>query len=121
MKRSPCSFAVFTPTDRMTKKSRGFTFIRYRRQEDADDAIRGMNGRVRSKTCCFLASDGGFCVARILAKCAKLLCDVWPIEVCLCGIHCLCVLAVCLCCCGCSICCVFLSLIRRTLMVLRFW
>lgn len=38
---------VFTPTDKVTQKPRNFTFIRYRRPEDADDAVRGMNGRVR--------------------------------------------------------------------------
>ena len=75
VKNWPPFFAVFTPTDRVTKKSRGFTFIRYRRQEDADDAIRGMNGRVRPTTCFFLAGSGYF-VGRILAKCTRLLCDM---------------------------------------------
>ena len=38
---------MFTPKNKETDKPRGFTFIRYRRVEDAEDAIRGMNGRVR--------------------------------------------------------------------------
>lgn len=38
---------VYTPKDRNTDKPRGFTFICYRRVENAEEAIRGMNGRVR--------------------------------------------------------------------------
>ena len=39
--------SVFTPKNRENDKPRGFSFIRYRRVEDAEDAIRGMSGRVR--------------------------------------------------------------------------
>ena len=39
--------SVFTPKNRENDKPRGFSFLRYRRVEDAEDAIRGMNGRVR--------------------------------------------------------------------------
>ena len=39
---------VFSPPDRVTRKPRGFTFIQFRRPEDAEDAVRGMDGRVSS-------------------------------------------------------------------------
>ena len=47
--QSHCGFAafpVFSPPDKLTKKPRGFTFVQYRRAEDASDAVRGMDGRV---------------------------------------------------------------------------
>ena len=54
---------MFTPKNRETDKPRGFSFIRYRRVEDAEDAIRGMNGRVRKrggiKSCCSFGGEGG--------------------------------------------------------------
>lgn len=37
---------VFSPPDKITKKPRGFTFVQYRRVEDATDAVRAMDGRV---------------------------------------------------------------------------
>ena len=38
--------AVFMPKERDTRKPKGFTFCQYKRKEDAEDAIKGMNGRV---------------------------------------------------------------------------
>lgn len=43
----PHTHTVYTPKDRETDKLRSFTFIKYRRPENAEEAIRGMNGRVR--------------------------------------------------------------------------
>ena len=34
------------PKERDTRKPKGFTFCQYKRKEDAEDAIKGMNGRV---------------------------------------------------------------------------
>ena len=38
------------PKDRDTRKPKGFSFCQYKRKEDAEDAIKGMNGRVSVKT-----------------------------------------------------------------------
>ena len=38
------------PKDRDTRKPKGFTFCQYKRKEDAEDAIKGMNGRVSMKS-----------------------------------------------------------------------
>ena len=38
---------MLTPKNRENDKPKGFSFIRYRRVGDAEDAVRGMNGRVR--------------------------------------------------------------------------
>jgi RNA recognition motif-containing protein len=38
---------VFTPKERDSDKPRNFSFICYRKIENAEEAIRGMNGRVR--------------------------------------------------------------------------
>ena len=37
---------VFMPKDKDTRKPKGFSFCQYKRKEDAEDAIKGMNGRV---------------------------------------------------------------------------
>lgn len=37
------------PKDRDTRKPKGFSFCQYKRKEDAEDAIKGMNGRVSVK------------------------------------------------------------------------
>lgn len=39
---------MFSPKDRETRKPRGFTFCQYRRKEDAEDAVKGMDKRVGS-------------------------------------------------------------------------
>ena len=38
------------PKERDTRKPKGFSFCQYKRKEDAEDAIKGMNGRVSVKT-----------------------------------------------------------------------
>ena len=49
------------PKDRDTRKPKGFAFCQYKRKEDAEDAIKGMNGRVSSvvtnKECLVLKSN----------------------------------------------------------------
>lgn len=40
------STAVFSPKDKETRQPRGFTFCQYRRKEDAEDAVKGMDKRV---------------------------------------------------------------------------
>lgn len=39
-------YEVFSPKDKETRKPRGFTFCQYRRREDAEDAVKGMDKRV---------------------------------------------------------------------------
>ncbi len=36
---------IFIPTDRETGKSRGFAFLTFSEEEDADKAIQAMNGK----------------------------------------------------------------------------
>ncbi len=40
--------AVFSPKDKESRKPRGFTFCQYKKKEDAEDAVKGMNNRVKS-------------------------------------------------------------------------
>ena len=46
---------VFSPKDKETRKPRGFTFCQYRRKEDAEDAVKGMDKRVGSLDCMHVA------------------------------------------------------------------
>lgn len=38
---------VFSPKDKDTRKPRGFTFCQYKRKEDAEEAVKGMDKRVK--------------------------------------------------------------------------
>ena len=49
---------VFSPKDRETREPRGFTFCQYRRREDAEDAVKGMNKRVG----CYVHSNLLLCI-----------------------------------------------------------
>ena len=39
--------AVFSPKDRESRRPRGFTFCQYRKKEEAEAAVKAMDGRVR--------------------------------------------------------------------------
>ncbi len=41
---------MFSPRDKETHLPRGFTFCQYRRREDAEDAVKGMDKRVGTIT-----------------------------------------------------------------------
>ena len=69
--------AVFSPKDRDTKKPRGFTFCQYRRVEDAEDAVKGMHGRVSAATvenCCLVSLPNLLCSSDSTMVCAVCKC-----------------------------------------------
>lgn len=69
---------VFSPKDKETRKPRGFTFCQYRRREDANEAVKGMDKRV----CWFCRTSVAVCTA--LVSCSA--CTVSVCVVCVCAI-----------------------------------
>ncbi len=66
---------MFSPKDKETRKPRGFTFCQYRRKEDADDAVKGMDKRVGSLDCMNVVLRT-CCLAIFLFECLPSCCTV---------------------------------------------
>lgn len=49
---------VYIPRDHRSNESRGFAFVRYYREKDADYAIEEMDGRVRPLARCIVRHIG---------------------------------------------------------------
>ena len=83
---------MFSPKDKVTRKPRGFTFCQYRRKEDAEDAVKGMDKRVGStlehdsvlytSTSHCLALQHDSVLYACTSQCGKLLTfnDIWKEE-----------------------------------------